>query len=341
MIQTVYRSEDHPLSERFDAWQSITHLHLPMLLHPDDPRNFTATIRRAAVGAVNLTQLQFTPHRAVRDATMVRRSDPEVYVLALCVRGGLVMNQRRTDLHLRPGDLTLYDTSRPFSSEAGAITGGMTEALNLNIPKQLLPLPADKVDSLLATRLPSDQGLGAVVADTLRSIRTQAPYCTPADAARLGTVALDLVTALLSRHFDEDQPIAPESRQVALLTAIEDFIQRNLGDPALTPAAVADAHHISTRYLHRIFEQRDITVAALIRARRLDRCRRDLGDPGLAHVPIRAIAARWGFPQPGEFSRAFTKAYGTPPSAFRRAAFGPLSGGERPAVVRAVPSAVR
>lgn len=343
MIQTVYRSEDHPLPDRFDAWQSITHANLPMLLDPDNHQDFTATIRRAAAGPVSLTQLQFTPHRAVRDASMIRRWDPEVYVLALCERGTLTMNQRRNDLHFGPGALTLYDTSRPFSSVAGAGAGcgGLTEALNLNVPKQLLPLPADKIDSLLATPLPSDQGLGAVVADTLRSIRTQVPYCSPADAARLGTVALDLLIALLARHFDEGQAVPPESRQNALLAAVEDFIQRNLGDPALTPAAVADAHHISTRYLHRIFETRDTTVAALIRGRRLDRCRRDLGDPGLAHVPIGAIGARWGFPQPGEFSRAFTKAYGTSPSTFRRAALGPEAGTIRPRVVRAVPSAVR
>lgn len=340
-MHTVYRSEDHALPDRFDAWQSITHAHLPMLLHPDDPRDCTATISRAPIGAAHLTRLQFSPHRAVRDAKLVRRCDPEVYILALCVRGGLTMSQRRNETHLEPGQLTVFDTSRPLSSEAGVLTSGMTEVLNLNVPKQLLPLPADKVDSLLATRLPSEHGLGAVVADTLRSIRNQAPYCTPADAARLGTVALDLLVALLSRHFDDGRPVPPESRRIALLTAVEDFIQRNLGDPALTPAAVADAHHISTRYLHRIFEQHDTTVAALIRCRRLDRCRRDLGDPGLAHVPIRAIAARWGFPQPGEFSRAFTRAYGTPPSGFRRAALGPLAEGERSAAVRAVPSGVR
>jgi AraC-like DNA-binding protein len=342
VIRTVYRSEDHPLPDRFEVWQSVTHASLPMLLSPPDRREFTATVGRAEVGAVSLTQLSFTPHVAVRDATMVRRIDPEVYVLALCVRGGgLSLSQVRNDVAFGVGDLVLYDTSRPFRCQVHGETGDLTEMLNLNVPRQLLPLSADKVDGLLATRLPARQGLAAVVAQTLRGIRDQAPYCTPADAGRLGTVALDLLTALLARHFDEEQVLSPESRQGALLAAVEDFIQRNLGDPALTPAAVADAHHISLRYLHRLFEQRDTTVGALIRGRRLDRCRRDLADPGLAHVPIRAIAARWGFPQPGEFSRAFTRAYGTSPSAFRRASLSPAADAGRGEFVRAVPTAVR
>jgi AraC-like DNA-binding protein len=341
VIRTVYRSEDHPLPERFDAWQSITHATLPMLLTPPDRHAFTATVRRAEVGAVSLTQLDFTPHLAVRNATMIRRIDPEVYVLALCTRGSLSVSQVRNDVSFGGGDLVLYDTSRPLSSRVHGEPGDLTEMLNLNVPKQLLPLPADKIDGLLATRLPARQGLAAVVAETMRSMRDQTPYCTPADAARLGTIALDLLTALLARHFDEEQAVSPESRQGALLASVEDFIQRNLGDPALTPAAVADAHHISTRYLHRLFEQRDVTVAALIRGRRLDRCRRDLADPGLAHVPIRAIAARWGFPQPGEFSRAFTRAYGTSPSTFRRVSLCPaVDAAERREFVRAVPSAV-
>jgi AraC-like DNA-binding protein len=341
VIKTVYRSEDHALPDRFDAWQEVTHSVLPMELSDLDPAAFTAGVSQADLGAASLTQLTFSPHRVVRDPAMIRRSDPEMYVLALCLRGRIAMSQGRNEALVSAGDLMLWDSSHPFTSEVGDGTPALTETLNLNIPKRLLPLPAHKVDRLLATPLQGGRGLPAVVADTLRSIRTQAPYCTPADAARLGTVAVDLLTALLARHFDGEAPVPPAARQSALLTAIEDFIQRRLGDPALTPALVAEAHHISLRYLHRLFEQRDTTVAALIRGLRLDRCRRDLAEPGLAHLPIRVIAARWGFPQPGEFSRAFTRAYGTPPSVYRRTVQPGGTGVTGGAVVHPVPTAVR
>ena len=53
------------------------------------------------------------------------------------------------------------------------------------------------------------------------------------------------------------------------------FVEQHLGDADLTPAAVAAAHHVSLRQLHRLFETQETTVAAWIRHRRLERCRRD------------------------------------------------------------------
>jgi AraC-like DNA-binding protein len=67
-------------------------------------------------------------------------------------------------------------------------------------------------------------------------------------------------------------------------------------DPTLTPAMIAAAHHVSVRYLYRLFETEQSRVAAWIRQRRLERCPRDLLDPALRTQPVSAIAGRWGSP---------------------------------------------
>ena len=54
---------------------------------------------------------------------------------------------------------------------------------------------------------------------------------------------------------------------------------------------------MSVRSLHQLFHDEGLTVAGWIRQRRLERCRRDLADPGLAARPIAAIAAQLGFLQ--------------------------------------------
>jgi AraC-like DNA-binding protein len=105
----------------------------------------------------------------------------------------------------------------------------------------------------------------------------------------------------------------------ALLDRVQGYILRHLGDDGLTPDRVAAAHHISTRYLHRLFQGQGLTVASWIKGQRLERCRRDLGDPGLCHLPVHVIGARWGFGQAAAFSRAFRGAYGTTPTCFRAA----------------------
>ena len=66
-----------------------------------------------------------------------------------------------------------------------------------------------------------------------------------------------------------------------------------------------------------LFETQQTTVADWIRQRRLERCRRDLADPGLRAKPVGAIAARWGLTNPAHFSRLFRAAYGVPPRAYR------------------------
>ncbi|HEY5833856.1 MAG TPA: helix-turn-helix domain-containing protein [Streptomyces sp.] len=56
-----------------------------------------------------------------------------------------------------------------------------------------------------------------------------------------------------------------------------------------------------------------------MRHRRLERCRHDLADPQWDSRPVYALAARWGFTDSAQFSRAFRAAYGVPPSAYRQA----------------------
>jgi AraC-like DNA-binding protein len=83
---------------------------------------------------------------------------------------------------------------------------------------------------------------------------------------------------------------------------------------------IADAHFISLRYLHKLFEAEQTSVAEWIRRRRLERCRRDLLDPALRATPVGTIAARWGLHNPAHFSRLFRASYGVPPAEFRRLA---------------------
>ncbi|MFD2353574.1 helix-turn-helix transcriptional regulator [Nonomuraea ferruginea] len=125
---------------------------------------------------------------------------------------------------------------------------------------------------------------------------------------------MDLVATAVAERVDRLDEVPERARQEALTARVHAFIERHLGDPGLDPAAVAAACHVSPRSLHRVFEARDTTVAGWIRHRRLERCRRDLADPALAGVPVSAVAARCGLPDPAHFSRLFKRAYGVPPS---------------------------
>ncbi|MCF2533674.1 helix-turn-helix domain-containing protein [Yinghuangia soli] len=133
---------------------------------------------------------------------------------------------------------------------------------------------------------------------------------------------MDLAVATLADRIGGLRTLPAETRAAVLRARVDAFIDANLGDPHLNPAAIAAHHHISLRSLHQLFHGEPETVAATIRRRRLERCRDDLVDPAMRHHGVGEISARWGFRHPADFSRAMRKMYGTPPTEIRAQALG-------------------
>jgi AraC-like DNA-binding protein len=257
------------------------------------------------------------PHSIHRTPKLIRKADPEMYKLGCFVQGGGVKEEDGQCVDLGVGDLMFYDTSRPYLA---AFKPDVPESrvLLLRFPRTLLPLPDRDLRRLTAVRIPGDQGVGALSSQFLLQLARHLDELGPADAARLSTLALDVLTAALANALDANGMVPPHTRRRALMARIHAFIRDNLGDADLTPGAVAAAHHVSLRYLHKLFHQDGHTVAGWIREHRLEQCRRDLADPRLAARPIHAIAARWGFTSSAHFSQAFRSAYGLSPREFRQ-----------------------
>jgi transcriptional regulator GlxA family with amidase domain len=110
---------------------------------------------------------------------------------------------------------------------------------------------------------------------------------------------------------------APQSHRT-LVAQVHAYIERHLQDPLLTTQSIAEAHFVSVRQLQKVFETDGASVSALVRTRRLERCRRDLADPFLGDVPLAVIGQRWGFGDPAHFSRLFRSAYGESPRGYRK-----------------------
>jgi AraC-like DNA-binding protein len=228
-----------------------------------------------------------------------------------------VISQDDRQAHLGPADFVFYDTRRPYWARTVGADARPIQALTFLFPRSLLPLPPGQLNRLTATRMAAGRGVGALTSGFLVQLARNLEHYRPAEATRLATAALQILATRLAHELGGDRWIAPHTHQQALLTRIYAFIQQHLGDPELSPSAVAAAHHISVSYLHKLFHAEGATVAGWIRQRRLEGSRRDLADPALASRPVAAIAARWGFLHPGHFSRAFKAAYGVRPLDYR------------------------
>jgi AraC-like DNA-binding protein len=319
-MDTIFRTEDLPAAERFSGWAEVTaKTHVPTVFSSDHASDFRATLGLMDLGSVQVSALVHSPLESQRTPKLIRQSDPELYHLGFLRRGNGRFSQAGRDVVIGRHDLVLYDTSRPFRSQTDS-EGSTSAEVIMHMPKALLPLPSNMVDRLIARPLPGDEGIGALLVGAINHLVVDRGRFKPADAIRVGTVLLDLLTSLLTRELDATAGVPPETHRAALAMEVRAFIERRLGDPLLSPSMIADAHRISVRLLQRIFQQDGLTVAAWIRHRRLDRCRRDLADPMLGSRPVHAIAARWGFPHAQHFSRAFRTAYGMPPQDYRRMA---------------------
>jgi AraC-like DNA-binding protein len=316
----VISTAEISVGERFAFWREVS----SKLWVPYDIRygrqpecEFRAQVGISEFGPVQASLMTTTPYSVRRTPKLIRQSDPEMFKLCCVVCGGGVVMQDGRRADLEAGDLMLFDTSRSFvavhTPDAPAI-----RLLFLCFPRSLLPLPSRDLRSLSAVRIPGAQGIGALSSQFLLQLARRMHELSPSDTARLSTLTLDVLTAALADALDAQSVVPPHSRWRALMAQIHAFIRENLGDARLTPDAIAAAHHISLRYLHKLFHDEGHTVAGWVRERRLEQCRRDLADPQLAARPISAIAIRWGFTSPAHFSQAFRNAYGLSPRQFRQ-----------------------
>lgn len=316
LTETVFRSEDLPVADRFDAWREcMSRTHAPLDFRSDAAADFHAHSRLIGLGAVSVWPSTFQQLIWLRTPKLVRQSDPETFHLTLLRHGAGGVNWGRQENSYRPEDFHTNDSSRPYQIWSGP---ELTTIIGVEVPKTLLPIPRDKVDRVIGQPMSAHEGIGKLLAQFLTQIAADTSCYQPTDGPRLGTVLVDLMAALFAHTLEADACLPPETRTQALTLRIKAFIQQHLGDPELTPGQIAAAHHISPSYLHRLFQQTGAeTVAAHIRGQRLEGAHRDLADPTQRATPVNLIAARWGFTSAAGFTRAFHRAYGTAPTDHR------------------------
>jgi AraC-like DNA-binding protein len=318
LSETVFRSEDLPISDRFEAWRACMDMtHAPMDLSSDHAADFRAHQRLIRLGEFSVWPATFQQLIFRRTPKLIRQSDPEVYHLSLLVRGAGKVSWGRDQATYRVYDFHSNDSSRPYEIWTDP---DPTTLVGLEIPKASLPLPASKTDHVIGRPMSGREGIGALLAQFLTQVAADTSPYQPADGSRLGMILNDLVSALFAHTLDADGFLSPETRSRNLTLRIKAFIRQQLHNPDLTPSTIATAHHISRSYLHRLFQGEGTTVASYIRSQRLEAICRDLADPAQRTTPIHIIANRWGFPRAADFTRTFRTANGITPKDYRHQA---------------------
>ncbi|MEU1291711.1 helix-turn-helix domain-containing protein [Streptomyces sp. NPDC005840] len=257
---------------------------------------FRAGIATHDLGPLRLVSLD-TPESACvgreRDAT-----DGDNLAIKVMTRGRTRIEQGRGVADLGPGDLVLLDPTRTLRFESTA-----SAHVTVLVPRRELRIRPAQLDRLVGARIDGSHGPGALVSVLARESARSASAFREAEALRSAAAVVELIAVALESRLGDEQA-APDAW---LRSRIVGHIETRLADPGLSPPGIAAAHNMSVRRLHKLFEDQPLTVAALIRRRRLERCRAELTGTGRT---VTAVAARWGFSDPTHFSKLFKATYG-------------------------------
>lgn len=230
--------------------------------------------------------------------------------LTVVAHGEAVIIHEGHQTILHTGEITLHQMHRPHY----LLLEQDTRLSVLAFPRTMLPTSDALLASVTGRVLDERPELATTIGAFITDLAHHGNDSSTRHLRRMSTLALDMTATLLEANTTP----RTGTTGVTMMGRISTYIENHLTDPDLDPSDIAGAHHMSVRALHLLFAQHGTTVAAQIRARRLQRCYDALTDTRRAPTPIARIALAHGFTAPAHFTRAFRTRYGCTPSEVAR-----------------------
>jgi AraC-like DNA-binding protein len=314
-MPTVTRlsTEDAPPRERVGYWSDLVWRSFGRLRSDTyGDADFSGQISLLDLGEVRLCRLQAARHRVVRTAA-VGGSDPGFLKMVIQRRGCSLFEQGGRTARLKPGDWSLYDTTRSYIVSAP----NPVDLHILLLPRWGILRGRRDLEQMLVHRLRGRTGMAKLAA---LAIGRALESAVAGDTIGPGT-GEEIVELLHLALLEQSGARLPRLGRELMRARIKQYVNDRLGDPELSLDAVAQALRCSKRALHMAFEVEGRTLRDYIWDSRLENARCALeraaaADAGAARGAISRIAFASGFNSAAHFSRAFRGRYGVSPRAW-------------------------
>ncbi|MFB0626295.1 helix-turn-helix domain-containing protein [Streptomyces sp. AB3(2024)] len=246
---------------------------------------------------------------------MPETNDRTHVYLGVHVRGPVTIDHERAKTPLEPNDLFFCDPARRHLLRFGEDC----QMIFFRVPRCYLGVKESELDRVLGVPVRGGEGLGALVSDFLTALAAKVGFRHSTIGDRRARTAVHLLSVLVMELLEADATDEADDASGTvneMLSRIRVYIEEHLMDPDLSPESIARAHHISVRYLQKLFQNDGSTVSQWVRQRRLEFCRLELGRSN-RRITMAAVAHRWGFSSPSHFSRTFRGAFGMSPSEWQ------------------------
>jgi AraC-like DNA-binding protein len=291
---------------RLNTWQDVLRREMvDVRLRLPDPGTFQCSLSKMSLGDTKFIRFSSTPHAVEHD-----RSDGssgcDHLMISTQLSGVTRIRSGRLELDLRPGDVGLLDTARPFVNE---FRGATSRAIVL-IDKRRVPLTSDNIP---LGRMSSANPYFGIVRQHVMSLADPATDHSPQVAEAL----ISSLTMLLTEF--GMQSIGKEGKTAAKVTVrdVDAFISLNVFDEDLSASMIAARMGLSLRSLFALYEQAGDRLEQAIINARLRRGAELLAAQECANFSLTTISAMVGFKDTSHFSRRFRTLYGESPSIWR------------------------
>ncbi|MEX0734894.1 MAG: helix-turn-helix domain-containing protein [Steroidobacteraceae bacterium] len=300
-------------SDRFEAWaHQLGRVYCDFAIDRPIKPAFDAMMRFRTADGLEVVECVCDPCGAVRRNQEIARDDRQILGIQLVLAGREHICFDGEEIELGGGDILIWDSTRQ-----------MRFVVRERLHKVSVVLPLVRFQHWhpgsrrsIQRRLDGTAGAGRLLARYIAGL----PGHFIGDSAIEGDALTEATLALLTHALGRDEDHDTATLRGAQLFRIRQFIDEKLFQPDLSPPMIAEAHRISIRYLHWLFEETGDTLVQFIIKERLKRCRRELAIQAMHNRTITDIALSWGFHDLTHFSRRFRQEFGQSPQEFRRQA---------------------
>lgn len=297
-FQSSHLSDD----EAFERWRSLMAAVFTIEPNPLVPNRPRGGLSCHILGEVMASRLWFNPQRMARRKALVNAT-PDHLTFQLYHSGGFVGEIAGQATTLQRGLVVVADMR--FGLDTRVVSSNTS---GLSIPRRLL----DGVD--LCRPLPVlDRDRNRLLAARIVALHRDLPTM---DDARVPAVTEELV-AFLRRLFDRSSAVdvlEGAELDIGVRSVAESIIRRELGDPRLSPALIAERAHVSRATLYRAFAPQ--AVMEHVRDVRLEAVHGVLSD-ATDRRSMAQVATDHGFSSLSLLSRSYRARFGRPPSEAR------------------------
>jgi AraC-like DNA-binding protein len=305
-----------PGQDRLAIWREVFGRKLARLdISPVEiEHGYEAEVTALALPGLSISHGSNRGVRSARTRELIGDGNDDL-LFGIVTSGSVSVMQCGREVTIGAGEATMLASAIPNC----AIAPGNLTFYNIALPYKALAARVRNVEDRCARLMSQD-----VVAQRLLGFYVKTVFEHPVEhfteqfRFTAATHIHDLVSLVLGAPPDVAELARERGLRAARLQTVKLEMDKNLGDPELSAAAIANRPGLSTRYIRRLLAEEGATFSERMLDLRLQRAHHMLTDAARRWQTISSIAFDLGFGDLSYFNRTFRRRFGGTPSDIRQ-----------------------